>query len=90
MSKGFRTGINITKTILETLILLLLIFLLCCSCATVKKEPNIEDTLFKDEDRDWLEVYQYEGAVAKENDDIDAYHFFFWAYFEELRRLKNK
>lgn len=78
------------KVILETLIVILFVILILASCSIVKKEPNIEDTLFRDEDRDWLEVYQYEGAVAKENDDIDAYHFFFWAYFEELKRLKNK
>ena len=63
------------------------------SCVISKKEPTIEDTRFNEDDRNWPEVYKHEVAVAIENDDEAAYHFFFWAYIAErqrLNKLKNK
>tara|TARA_B100000579_G_scaffold438049_1_gene471429 strand:+ start:11290 stop:11595 length:306 start_codon:yes stop_codon:yes gene_type:complete len=90
MSKGLKTGIQIAETVLRTLLLLLLILFLlslCVSCVTAKKEPTIEDTILRDEDRNWIEVYKYEMLVAIENDDEAAYHFFFWAWVDENKRL---
>jgi len=66
---------------------LLLCFLLCGCVYTRDLQPS--DTKFKEEDRDWLSVYDSEIRIATENEDTDAFHFFLQEYIAERRRLKN-
>ena len=63
----------------------LLPFLLC-GCVTIH-DPQPADTAFDESKRDWLEVFKHEIKVAVENDDIDAYNFFFEEYLRERVRL---
>ena len=59
----------------------LLIVILCSSCM-VKKAPPKE--------KDWLKIYEKELQIARENDDIEAWTFFWREYIKELQnRSKN-
>ena len=49
------------------------------------------DTSLLEEDRDWSEVYRMEIKRAVDNEDEDAYHFFFKEYMRErIRQVKSK
>ena len=62
-------------------IFVLLIVILCSSCI-VKKSPP--------EKKDWLKIYEKELQIARENDDIEAWTFFWREYIKELQnRSKN-
>lgn len=62
-------------------IFVLLIVILCSSCI-VKKSPPQE--------KDWLKIYEKELQIARENDDIEAWTFFWREYIKELQnRSKN-
>jgi len=50
--------------------------LLLCSCV-VTHNPQPSDTKFDESKRDWVEIYTKEIEAAIENEDEDAYHFFF-------------
>ena len=68
----------------------ILALLSACSPVMVKHDPQPRDTAFNEEDRDWLEVFKHEIKVAVENQDQDAYHFFFQEYMRErIRQLKE-
>tara|TARA_R100000808_G_scaffold24873_1_gene58953 strand:- start:2388 stop:2579 length:192 start_codon:yes stop_codon:yes gene_type:complete len=60
----------------------------------VKHDPQPIDTALKEENRDWAEVFKHEIKVAVENEDEEAYHFFFQEYMRErirqVREAKEK
>ena len=60
----------------------LLIIILCCGCSHTKKPHKQEEN--------WLKIYENELNVARENDDINAWIFFWPEYIKELQnRSKN-
>jgi hypothetical protein len=64
--------------------------MLFAGCVT-KNSPQLPDTKFDEDKRDWAEVYRHEIKVAVENEDIDAYNFFFQEYMRErVRQLRKK
>lgn len=63
-----------------------LLSLLLTSCA-VKHNHSPNDTKLDENKRDWLYVYKMELITAKENNDMEAWRFFFPEY---LKELKNK
>ena len=72
--------------------LLTVLILLFTSCKSLdpKHNPTPEDTVFDESKRDWLEVFKHEIKVAVENDDVDAYNFFFEEYMRErIRQFKE-
>jgi hypothetical protein len=67
--------------------------ILTCGCAPLHHEPDPSDTKFNNSNRDWAETYKYEMKVAVENEDKEAYDFFFEEYMKfriEQYKLKNK
>jgi len=68
--------------------LLLIVFLL--SGCSLKEAPKPSDTLFDPKKRDWLQIYAHEIKVAIENNDHDAFRFFWPEYVKELSSRKNK
>lgn len=68
---------------------LLLIFILLSGCS-LKKAPKPSDTLFDPGKRNWLEIYAHELKVARENNDYDAFRFFWPEYLKELHSRRNK
>lgn len=71
----------------------LLLLILLTGCVS-NHDPKSLDTKFNESERDWLEVYRHEIKIAVENEDIDAYNFFFEEYMREririLREQKKK
>jgi hypothetical protein len=68
-----------------------LIFLLLLSGCCSNKSPTDSDTYLNEEDRDWAEIYRMEIKRAVDNDDEDAYHFFFKEYMRErIEQIKSK
>ena len=65
--------------------------ILLCGCVHMKHDLKPSDTKFRNEDRDWAEVYREEMRIASENDDRDAWHFFFYELIRErIRQEKEK
>jgi hypothetical protein len=63
--------------------------LLLCGCV-VTHNPQSIDTKFDENKRDWVEIYKHEIKAAVENEDIDAYNFFFQEYMRErIRQIKE-
>ena len=62
---------------------LLPLFFLAGCVSTHSPKPS--DTIFKDEDRDWLQVYAHEIKVAKQNNDLPAWLFFLPRIPKELK-----
>lgn len=58
-------------------VLILLIVILCSSCIIKKPEPQ---------EKDWLKIYKKELKIAKENDDFDAWVYFWGEYTKELKK----
>ena len=57
----------------------------------VVEEPRSVDTKFNENERDWIEVYRHEIKVAVDNEDKDAYDFFFEEYMRErIRQFKEQ
>jgi len=52
--------------------------------------PPPQDTLFVETDRNWVEVYRHELAVALENNDLESMRFFFQELKKEKDRLEGK
>lgn len=68
---------------------LLLIVALLSGCSHTKNlKPS--DTKFDESKRNWVQIYENELRVAKENDDYDAFRFFWPEYLKELYILRNK
>tara|TARA_B110000196_G_C21107260_1_gene645846 strand:- start:923 stop:1117 length:195 start_codon:yes stop_codon:yes gene_type:complete len=56
----------------------------------VTHNPQSIDTKFDENKRDWVEIYKHEIKAAVENEDIDAYNFFFQEYMRErIRQIKE-
>ena len=67
------------------------VFFLLLSGCHFNAPPITTDTILREEDRDWIEVYRMEIKRAVENEDEDAYHFFFKEYMRErIRQVKSK
>lgn len=67
----------------------LLPLLLLGGCVTLRS-PTPSDTLLKEQERDWAQVYRMEIKIAIENEDLDAYNFFFEEYMKErVKQVKE-
>lgn len=63
---------------------------LLCGCSVIHN-PQPADTEFDESKRDWIEVYRYEIKASVDNEDKDAYDFFFEEYMRErIRQFKEK
>ena len=67
-------------------IFLLLIIILCCGCNTTKKKHKPEDTILDESTINWASVYEREIMIAKENNDLEAWTFFWSEYIKELKK----
>jgi hypothetical protein len=61
-------------------------FLLLSGCH-FNASPITTDTILREEDRDWVEVYRMEIKRAVDNEDEDAYHFFMKEHLLEKVRI---
>jgi len=67
--------------------LLPLLFLGGC---VAMRAPSMSDTALEENTRDWAEVYRMEIKIAVENEDLDAYNFFFEEYMKErIKQVKE-
>ena len=67
----------------------LLPLLILGGCAGMRS-PSLSDTVLEEEDRDWAQVYRMEIKIAVENEDLDAYNFFFEEYMKErIKQVKE-
>lgn len=64
-------------------------FLILTGCVS-KHNPQISETEFDPQKRNWLKVYERELIIAKENDDYDAWHFFWPEYLKEYDKQRYK
>ena len=64
--------------------------ILLCGCVHMKHDLQPSDTKFKDKERDWAEVYREEMRIATENDDREAWHFFFHEFIKERVRQESQ
>tara|TARA_R110000824_G_scaffold298350_2_gene486580 strand:- start:969 stop:1184 length:216 start_codon:yes stop_codon:yes gene_type:complete len=66
------------------------LLLLLLSGCVAHHNPQPIDTKLDESKRDWAEVYRHEIKIAVENEDIDAYNFFFKEYMRDrIRRFKK-
>jgi hypothetical protein len=66
--------------------------ILLCGCVSSRHDPQPYDTRLNEEGRDWVETYRNEMRIANENDDKEAWQFFFYELIRErinLHRKKN-
>jgi len=61
--------------------------LLLLGCVSTRG-PQPSDTEFKEEDRNWKQVYVEEMEIANENNDTEAYYFFLQEIVKEEYKLK--
>lgn len=65
-------------------------FLLILTGCVSKHSPRINDTEFNPDKRNWLKVYERELKTAIENDDGEAYYFFWPEYLKEYDKQRYK
>jgi hypothetical protein len=69
-----------------------LAFLVLCGCVTTH-DPQPADVKFNEAERDWIKVYKEEIRIAGENEDEEAYNFFFEEYMklriEQYKAARN-
>lgn len=65
----------------------LLPVLLLLGCVSTRG-PQPSDTEFKEEDRNWRQVYSEEMRIANENNDREAYYFFLQEVIKEEYKLQ--
>ena len=54
------------------------------------RSPSMSDTALPEKARDWAQVYRMEIKIAVENEDLDAYNFFFEEYMKErIKQVKE-
>lgn len=58
--------------------------LLLLGGCVASQPPSLRETELNKSARDWAQVYRMEIKIAVENEDIDAYNFF----FEEYMRMR--
>lgn len=68
---------------------LLFIWILFISSCTNSNKLKPSDTLFKEEDRNWEEVYAIELERALFHEDDVSFHFF-WPYYLKERYLNKQ
>lgn len=68
----------------------ILCFLLTLSGCVSKHSPKIYHTELKPENRNWVKVYAHELKVAIENNDGEAYYFFWPEYLKEYDKQRYK
>ena len=69
----------------------ILLPLILLSGCVIDNAPAPNDTTFRTKNRDWAKVYRNEMRIAVNNDDLDAYNFFFEEYMRErIRQVKEK
>ena len=61
--------------------------LLLLGCVSTRG-PQPSDTEFKEEDRNWKQVYSEEMRIANENNDVEAYYFFLQEIVKKEYKLK--
>ena len=66
--------------------MLKLLPLLLLGGCVVSYPPSPRDTVLEEKERDWAQVYRMEIKIAVDNEDLDAYNFF----FEEYMKLRVK
>ena len=59
---------------------------LLCGCVTIH-DPQPSDTKFDPAKRNWVEIFEKEIIISRENDDAEAYHFFMQELIKEKVRL---
>ena len=64
-------------------------FLILTGCVS-KHNPQISETEFDPQKRNWLKVYEHELKTAIENDDGEAYYFFWPEYLKEYDKQRHK
>jgi hypothetical protein len=69
-------------------VLRLLPLILLGGCV-IKHSPKPSDTNFDPADRDWVKIYRREIEVAIENDDREAWSFFWREYLLERARASG-
>lgn len=52
--------------------------------------PQPSDTIFKPSDKNWASIYEKELKIAIENEDMQAFYFFWPEYLKELSIIKCK
>ena len=65
-------------------------FLLILTGCVSKHNPQISETEFDPQKRNWLKVYEHELKTAIENDDGEAYYFFWPEYLKEYDKQRYK
>lgn len=68
----------------------LLVLLLFFSGCTHTYNPQPIDTIFKERDKNWSLIYEKELKIALENEDMEAFYFFWPEYLKELSKNKCK
>jgi hypothetical protein len=66
-------------------VLRILPFFLLLGCATLHN-PKPFDAKLPPSEKNWRPIYEHELKVAIENDDIEAWSFFWPEYLKELGR----
>ena len=61
---------------------------LLCGCSSLRN-PELNDTNFNENNRNWVEIYRNEIKIAVENQDKDAYHFYMFELLKERVRIKR-
>ena len=65
---------------------LFLLYIFITSCSH-KNDPQPSDTLFKDSQKNWIDIYANELQIALDNDDTEAFYFFWEEYKKELNKI---
>lgn len=70
--------------------MLRLLPLILLSGCVIKHDPKPSDTNFDPSNRDWVETYKKEIEIAIENDDREAWNFFWREYMLEKAIIQQK
>jgi hypothetical protein len=64
------------------------LLLLLSSCVSVRS-PQPSDTILNQNTKDWVKVYAQELEAARQNNDLDAWRFFWPEYLKERYKQRN-
>lgn len=65
------------------------LLLLLTSCAP-QRSPQSSDVFFDPDQQNWLKIYSNELKSARDNNDMDAWMFFWPEYLKELKKQNQK
>jgi hypothetical protein len=65
------------------------LLLLLSSCVSVRG-PQPSETILNQDTRDWVKVYAQELEAARQNNDLDAWRFFWPEYLKEREKQRNQ